>query len=618
MVNLKIKLLILISGIIVIIVIGIAIVTINREEIFLHEQNDKLGLAIAHDAARYSVAAIISRDIYSLLTLVKLTMEQDYVTHVIILDPDGKVLAHNKLSEIGKIYTDSITKSDIHARSPQISAHYRTEKGELIADIIVPIEVGGVRVGTVRIGHSHLAIEKEIDTAIKQMLLLGLTSVFGGIIAAFILATYISKPIRKITSAMESVASGNLSVSVEFKSEDEIGQLSATFNKMAEDLRKTTVSRDFVDNIIESMADALIVATPEGTIIRVNQTTLNILGYIEDELLKKPMDMIFENALSKKPLLEEIIEKDFISKKEKDCLTKDGRKIPVLFSGSVMHNTDGDIEAIVCVVQDISKLKKAEVTLKRSYEELKITQDQLIQSSKLASIGELASGVAHELNQPLMVIRTGAQFTLRKLRKNPLNKDELVDNLTAVERNTKRMMNIINHLRAFSRQGKMELVPLDVNKVIQSCFLMIGEQLKLRNIVIKQNFSKGLPKVLGDTNQLEQVFLNLLSNAKDAVVSRAEVENTKDYTDFQGEIIIITRVSDRKEVQVLIKDNGSGIPLDKKNKIFDPFYTTKEVGKGTGLGLSISYGIIKDHKGEIDVAETGSEGTMFRIRLAAL
>ncbi|MDM8549802.1 ATP-binding protein [Desulfobacterales bacterium HSG2] len=273
-------------------------------------------------------------------------------------------------------------------------------------------------------------------------------------------------------------------------------------------------------------------------------------------------------------------------------------------------------EANQSLKQEIENHKLAKDQLNQTIERLKVTQNQLIQSAKLASVGELAAGVAHELNQPLMIIRTGAQIQLRRMRKNTLDIDKVRDTLLSVEKNTKRMMNIINHLRTFSRQSAAEFAVVDINKVIRDSFLMIGEQLRLRNIEVKENLSSGLPAIRGDANQLEQVVLNLLTNARDAVESKAEsIGETDD--EYHGEIVIVTGVSEDSEdmLEILIEDNGSGIPQDKRDQIFDPFFTTKAVGKGTGLGLSITYGIIADHEGEISIAETGSGGTTFRILL---
>jgi signal transduction histidine kinase len=265
--------------------------------------------------------------------------------------------------------------------------------------------------------------------------------------------------------------------------------------------------------------------------------------------------------------------------------------------------------------------------LEKAYEDLRDTQAQLVQSGKLSSIGELASGVAHELNQPLMVIRSNSQLIQRKLQKNELNGEELSEQITSINRNTKRMMNIIDHLRAFSRQSQKTFSPVNINQVLEDAFLMVGEQLRIRNIDVKWHLDSKLPMINGDANQLEQVFLNLITNARDAMISIVEcgMENgdlTSDSTDvaFKGKLEIITRPGDKDNqqskgfVEILLRDNGGGIPADSVDKIFDPFFTTKEVGKGTGLGLSISYGIIKDHGGEIHVADTGKEGTTFRVR----
>lgn len=266
-------------------------------------------------------------------------------------------------------------------------------------------------------------------------------------------------------------------------------------------------------------------------------------------------------------------------------------------------------ERTLQLVETNKHMKQEIEERKRAEKELKSTQAQLVQSGKLASIGELAAGIAHELNQPLMVIRTTGQFIWRSLEKGTGGIDALKEHFEPIERNTKRMMNIITHLRTFSRQTQTEFSPQDINTIIEDSFLMVGEQLRLHNIEVQKNLTPHLPKILGDANQLEQVILNLLTNARDAI----DVKGEKGL----GQIEISTRISrnDITYVEILLKDSGTGIPEDQVKNIFDPFFTTKEVGKGTGLGLSISYGIIKEHQGEIEVVETSPEGTTFRIKL---
>ncbi len=265
--------------------------------------------------------------------------------------------------------------------------------------------------------------------------------------------------------------------------------------------------------------------------------------------------------------------------------------------------------------EEIRNRQQIEISLRKAYEKLKSTQSQLVQSAKLASIGELAAGVVHELNQPLMVIRGYTQTLIR----HPGDGTDTNKWLKLIERNTSRMTGIINHLRIFSRQSESEFLPVDLNLIIEDAFRMVGEQLRLHDIQTVKNLSADVPKIKGDANKLEQVILNLITNARDAIEQRRKKKvqpDTMDYEQSRGKLEIETRMADAGAdfIEVLVKDTGSGIPEDSKHKIFDPFFTTKEVGKGTGLGLSISYGIIKEHQAEIDIAETGPEGTTFRIK----
>ncbi|MCP4578087.1 MAG: hypothetical protein GY846_17575 [Deltaproteobacteria bacterium] len=261
--------------------------------------------------------------------------------------------------------------------------------------------------------------------------------------------------------------------------------------------------------------------------------------------------------------------------------------------------------------QEIEKRKMMEQAAKNALLELKEMQSQLIQSAKLASIGELASGVAHELNQPLMVIRANVQLVMRTVKEGLAVSEDQLQYLTLAESNTKRMMNTINHLRTFSRDAKEKFVPVDINKIIEECLLMVGEQLRLHNIDFELKLMEDLPGISGNAIQVEQVFLNLITNARDAIESLGtEQERT-------GAINVVTGLfeGESKWVEILVKDTGKGISEKNLDSLFEPFFTTKEVGRGTGLGLSISYGIIKDHQGTIDVAETGVGGTTFRVRL---
>ncbi|MCP4756639.1 MAG: AAA family ATPase [Proteobacteria bacterium] len=256
------------------------------------------------------------------------------------------------------------------------------------------------------------------------------------------------------------------------------------------------------------------------------------------------------------------------------------------------------------------RLRAINEALETSNIELKETQSQLVQSAKLASIGELATGVAHELNQPLMYIRSSAQLELME-ESEDLDPLSVRETLKDVEKGTSHMMTIINHLRDFARPMELELQSTDLNDVLEESLILVNEQIRIRNIQLEKEFSPHLPSVLGNSHQLEQVFINLLTNARDALEKNEEPLLTIETGFHPGD-------NGTGEVSVSFTDNGCGISKSVVDKIFDPFFSTKETGKGTGLGLSISYGIVRDHNGRIEASSIEGQGTTFTVVLPAM
>lgn len=236
------------------------------------------------------------------------------------------------------------------------------------------------------------------------------------------------------------------------------------------------------------------------------------------------------------------------------------------------------------------------------------TEQQLIQASKMATLGEMATGVAHELNQPLSVIKTASSFLLTKL-----SRDEAIDPavlsamLTKADRNVDRAAKIINHMRQFARKSDSDMQKIQINAVLQSAFDIFSQQLKVRGIDVKWAIDTSIPAIHADPGRLEQVFINLLLNARDAIEEKWAQLDTRRADDHIR--IETTRAGGR--VVCRICDTGVGVPEGIRDKIFEPFFTTKEVGKGTGLGLSISYGIVRDCGGSIQVRPNTPGGTCF-------
>ena len=232
-------------------------------------------------------------------------------------------------------------------------------------------------------------------------------------------------------------------------------------------------------------------------------------------------------------------------------------------------------------------------------------QAQLIQASKLASIGELASGVAHELNNPLNNIGLLVGNVLDHVQNDPIDPLKVRKNLTATLEQVNKAAAIIGHLRAFARTASTPPEPLDLHRVIRSAISLVEAQLRHHNVKLVLDLTPNDPVVLGNAIQLEQVFINLLTNAHDAVERAVEKR------------IAMTSTMRMSRVEVSVQDTGVGIPPEYHARIFDPFFTTKDVGKGTGLGLSISYGIIQEHGGTITVESEPGKGATFVVMLPA-
>ncbi len=230
---------------------------------------------------------------------------------------------------------------------------------------------------------------------------------------------------------------------------------------------------------------------------------------------------------------------------------------------------------------------------------------ELAQASKMAKLGEMATGIAHELNQPLNVIRVGADFLARMTRRgDKISEEQLLKVSRNMSDQVDRAANIINHLREFGRRSDFKLYPVDINEPIRDAFSMLGQQLRLREIEVNLKLDESLHKVLADKNRLEQIFLNLLTNARDAVEAKAPGTTKK---------LTITTYEKSSKVVALFSDTGLGMSKEVREKIFEPFFTTKEVGEGTGLGLSISYRLVKDFGGDIEVQSTAEIGTTFKV-----
>jgi len=255
------------------------------------------------------------------------------------------------------------------------------------------------------------------------------------------------------------------------------------------------------------------------------------------------------------------------------------------------------------MIHIMGDLRETTAEIQRREQELRDKQEQLVQAGKLATLGELTTGVAHELNNPLNNIGLFMGNALDLIGLGVTDREHIARELQNAMRQVRKATEIISHLRTFGRVAPVSRELVSMNQVIGRALSLMQEQLRLREIEVELDVSAQRAVVMGNPIQLEQVLINLLTNARDALVESPR------------KIIHISCEVRDGVVDLAFSDTGPGIPEGLERRIFDPFFTTKEVGQGTGLGLSITYGIIKEHGGTIAVANRPGEGATFLIRL---
>jgi PAS domain S-box-containing protein len=371
---------------------------------------------------------------------------------------------------------------------------------------------------------------------------------------------------KAIRSKAEKLTEANTKLAT---SAGQLQQLNIHLEEMVDErTRNLSESEKKFRNFFENSKDIIYFCDISGTITNINTSGLRLLGFdaLHDQV---NFHDLFNNDDDLEHYLTELRENGFVSDLEMECKRKDGTTRNILLSANALYDQNGNIVGCEGIGKDMTRIKT-------------ITE-QLINHEKMASVGQIAAGVAHEINTPLGIILGYTQLMMDDFEKD----SEISANLQVIERQTKACRRIVADLLKFSRQAESEMSRIDLNKIIEEVLSVTEHTLNIHRIHVVRRFEPELPPVYGDPEKLHQVFINLFNNAQNAMEEGGEI------TIWTGKTL--------QDVLVSVQDTGTGIPDGIKNKIFDPFFTTKEVGKGTGLGLSVTYGIVQEHCGSIEV-----------------
>ncbi len=500
------------------------------------------------------------------------------------------------------------------------------------------------------------AVLAEIETReafrpLVKILLVFLAILFIVPIAAWLLGIFLAKLItgqlQRLHKGTEVIGSGNLDYKVGTDAKDEVGQLSRAFDTMTENLKKTTTSVEILNKEIaeRKQAEEALRESQERYRALVDNTVLGVT--VIDTDYKIIMANIMLAKLFNRPASDFVGKNCFREYEKREAVCPHCPGVQAMASGKTTEvetqgerdngsrfyvrnraipfsGPDGVVKGFIELVEDITERKKTEEklnealkealksreilssmlddnnkvrkNLEQSVEELKRSQNMLIQSEKLASIGKLVSDMAHEVNNPLMVISGRAQLALM----DRIGNKGIEENFKIIVDQCERAKDIIQRLLKFSKPSKGALKNLSINEVVEFVVRLVDHQFALDNIRITRDYATGLPALKVDEKQLEEVFMNLLKNASEAMPEG-------------GGAIAISTSLEQGKVRIDVRDTGIGMPEETLKNVFVPFYTTKE--KGTGLGLAVCYGIIKSHGGDIEYKSKQGEGTTATIRL---
>jgi len=360
--------------------------------------------------------------------------------------------------------------------------------------------------------------------------------------------------------------------------------------------RELRETKEFFEGVLQSSASSIVAAKRTGEILFMNRAAEELFGYRMDRVLgKKSVEQVYPPGKAREIMRmlrdESLGGKGKLPPTKIEIINEAGEEIPVEMTAAILYEGTQEV-ATMGIYNDLRERLFVEKKLQEA-------QVQLAHSEKMASMGQLAAGVAHELNNPLTGILLYLSLVLERLEEDSPYREDL----EYVLEDTNRCKNIIKDLLAYSRQDAPNKEVFQVNSLVEQGLSLIRDQKLFINIMVAREMSEEMMLIHADRNQLSQVIINMVMNAIDAM-DRKGVLTLRTYRDKPS-----------RKVFIEISDTGSGISDENRSKIFDPFFTTKETGKGTGLGLSTAYGIMKENDGEIRVKGTGPEGTTFLLEL---
>jgi PAS domain S-box-containing protein len=596
--------------VIVPIMAGVFLLVERHQRAAIVEEMEHRGEVMAGSLAAVSQGALLLYNFTALEQNVARVASEPDVIYAIVLDADGRVAAHSRYPDrVGHALKSKVDAEAARARV--LIMQETTASHQSVLDFAVPILVNGEKWGTARVGVSKKRMEAEIVRTRTELAALTLIMLAFGAVSAAVIARRISRPVQQLAEGAAALTRGEWNQRIESPTEDEIGKLATAFNHMVAELAQQRLAledanaelrrgfeeltdlKSYTDNILASLTTGIVTVDLEGRVVTLNPAAELMTGFFAGEVRGRYCTEVFAHT----PDLAELLMETLATRAAVPGLTvtlrrRNGRTVPVELAAAPLRGGEGKELGVIGVFRDLTRVRQLE--------------DRLRRSDRLAAIGELAAGLAHEIKNPLTSLLTFSRHLPRRFEDAEFRQKFQ----SVVPRELERINTIVERLLELARPARLAFKPLRVPALLERVLELYGERLEAQGVRIVRDWRRDVPVLWADQEALYRALVNLVANALDAMPRGGMLTLRVGLSDADT---LAGARSGARRLAIEVEDSGTGIAPTDLDRVFNPFFSTKE--GGTGLGLALTQKIVEDHGGSIDVRSTLGSGALFRIVL---
>ena len=586
----------------------------HRQRAAIIEEVERRGEAISSHLAVLSQSPLLHYNFTALEQSVAQMATEPDVLYAIVLDADGRVAAHSSRPDrVGHPLDDALQARVLATEGPLTQETVLPEADHAIYDFAVPIVVEGQRWGTIRVGLSKRRMEAAITRTRVHLFLLTIVTLVLGTAAAAVVARRIAKPVRQLAVGASAISRGELNQRIEPSGFDEIKALAVAFNDMAAQLfqqrRQLEGANDelrrrfdeledvkrYTENILASLTNGIVTVDLDGRVVTLNPAAEILTGFFAGEVTGRYCTELFaQTAEIGEMLMQTLANHVPVTGVTLTLKRRSGVALPVEVSTAPLKGAEGKDLGVVAVLRDLTLVRELEGQLRRS--------------DRLAALGTLAAGLAHEIKNPLTSVLTFTRHAARRFD-DPGFRERFQ---RVVPRELERINGILERLLELARPAPASFTRIRIAPLVDRAVDLFANEIESQRVQVVRDYARDLPPVAADEESLYRAIINIVGNALEAMAEGGGRLGLHVGWAAPTEGFRAPR-SGARQVVIEVSDTGGGIRAEDAERLFNPFFTTKE--RGTGLGLAVTHKIVEDHGGVIDFETVAGVGTTFRIVL---